>query len=103
MTKTAKDITMNVLAGQSVVVDPVAKLLEKEALLKQVRDQFGIAGSDPKKQKGHTFVGEQEQELGEKRKEYYNEVVEAGLATAYLTANTVFDMFDFKLIITPKT
>ena len=102
MKKTAQEMTMDLLKGESVVIDPVAKILEKEALLKQLQEKFDIAGSDPAKTKGHSFVGEQEQAIKLKRTEYYHFAIESGLADGYCSDRNVFEKFDFKLVVTKK-
>jgi|LakMenE18May11ns_1017448.scaffolds.fasta_scaffold9619878_2 hypothetical protein len=99
MEKTAQEITMDLLKGEAVVIDPVAKILEKEEALKKLGYTLGIGhGRDNKVT--NAFFNEQEAEFAKVKKEFIMYVYQAKFKGAH--ESTVFEDFDFKIIVTKK-
>lgn len=100
MKKTAQDITMDLLKGDSVVIDPVEPILEKELALAKLGRTLGI-GQGRSNKTTNAFFSEQEEEISKVKKEFYMYVIKAGFKGAY--ESTVFEDFDFKIVVTKKT
>ena len=98
--QTAQDITLNVLKGESVVIDPVTSVLEKEMALVNMGKQLGI-GQGRSNKTTNAFFAEQEEEIKKVKQEFYMYVLKAGFKGAY--ESTVFEDFDFKIVVTKKT
>jgi hypothetical protein len=98
--KTAQDITLNVLKGESVVIDPVTSVLEKEMALVNMGKQLGI-GQGRSNKTTNAFFAEQEEEIKKVKQEFYMYVLKAGFKGVY--ESTIFEDFDFKIVITKKT
>jgi len=99
MKKTAQDITMDLLKGESVVIDPVTSVLEKEMALVNLGKQLGI-GQGRSNKTTNAFFTEQEEEIKKVKQEFYMYVLKAGFKGAY--ESTIFEDFDFKIVVTKK-
>lgn len=97
--KTAQDITVDVLKGESIVIDPVTAVLEKEQALAQLGRTLGI-GNGRSNKTTNAFFTEQEDEINKVKKEFYMYVLEAGFKGAH--ESTIFEDFDFKVVVTKK-
>ena len=99
MKKTAQDITMDVLKGESVIIDPVARILEQEEALQKLGSTLGI-GMGRSDKVVNAFFTQQEEEINKVKKEYYMYVLLAKFKGAY--ESTIFEDFDFKIVVTKK-
>ena len=97
--KTPAEITVDIMTNDSVVIDPVTSILEKELALANMGRQLGI-GQGRSNKTTNAFFTEQEEEISKVKKEFYMYVMRAGFKGAY--ESTVFEDFDFKIVITKK-
>jgi hypothetical protein len=97
--KTAQDVTFDVLKGDSVSIDPIAKILEKEEALKKLGSTLGI-GAGRSNKTTNAFFAEQEEEIKKVKKEFHLYAFMAGFKNAY--ESKIFEDFDFKIIVTQK-
>lgn len=98
--KTAQDITMDLLKDNSVVINPVEEITQRDQKIQELGRMLNKGSSTDKTTSA--FFAVQEKAINDVKETYYHYAIQSGLADGHTSKGRIFEQFDFQLIVTKK-